>query len=309
MQNTIKYIKESNKYILVDKEGNEIKDLILDFEFHDHKYTLVDSNGEVQWEPISTTTLMSKHGLGVNYDDVLPDILERAKLFGQVNHAWLEKYFKGEASIDEVNQITRNGVKLLNEQGFAAITNEFMVHNHLVSGMIDMIAMKEDVLVMMDYKFTYNFNHVSIRWQLNIYAKLLKEMTGMEVKELYCLWYNKPKRTFEIRKVGFLDDKLLNDLFHAEMNNTIFVEGQNSALDIIASQIAFEKEIDKYNQAKSYFNQMEVNFTTVKEQMEIEMDTLGITNYDTEKYSITRVLPTDKRKGYILIRERNDIDD
>ena len=152
---------------------------------------------------------MTKHKLSVDYSDVDERVMANARIFGEVQHKWLERYFKGLARKDELQPIGLAGVEMIENNGFVAMGTEERVHNNLVAGTIDLIAFKGVEEHLLDFKFTYNYNAYSIMWQLNIYRVLIKHTYGTDIKGLHCLWYNKPKEEYELREVPMLDDKII----------------------------------------------------------------------------------------------------
>ena len=84
------------------------------FDPEQHLYSIrrVDTDEIVQ-ELISTTQIMEKHGISVNYDSVPEHVMEQAKLFGKIHHKYLEKYFRGEALIEELPEVTQEGNKVV----------------------------------------------------------------------------------------------------------------------------------------------------------------------------------------------------
>lgn len=255
-----------------------------------HQYTLRDKEThEVVKELISTSELMRKHGLSVDYSEVPPHVMENARLFGDVQHAWLEKYFKGEALKEELSDVSRQGIELLESSGLVAVANEQKTDNGLVAGTVDMLAMKEDKMATVDFKFTYSYNAHSIMWQLNIYRLLLKQGLGIEVDELYCLWYEKPKKTFHLRLVPMLEDEMVYKLFDAEMSGEKFVDKQNNIMNTIEKDLKIDRELKKFYEADRYIKKISVEIEALKEELRKEMEAHGIKSYETENFKITYV--------------------
>lgn len=263
----------------------------LHFDEELHKYTIRDKEtDEVVKDLISATQLMEKHGLSVKYDEVPEEVMENAKLFGKTQHKWLEMYFKGEATIDEVVGVASEGIELLESEGFKAVANEHKVFNQLVAGTVDMYAYdKNNEESIVDFKFTYAYNGFSIMWQLNIYRVLFKQNLDIDITKLYCLWYNKPKQVFEIKEVPLLEDKLIFDLFDAEIEGRIY---ENEQFDIMAKldkDLAVDRELAKFFEAQQYVKRMEVNVNILKEELFNEMKARGIKTYETDNFRLTLV--------------------
>lgn len=268
------------------------KELELRFDDKEHKYSLYNQNNELIYNPISTTTLMSKHGLSVDYSQVDESILEKAREFGELIHSLIEQYFKGIRTIDEIGNIAKEGVLLLEKNGFKPLMNEAKITNNLVAGMSDMIAMKDDKIVNVDYKLTYAFNRSAVTWQSNIYKALILKHLGLYVEELYSLWYDKRNKRWELKYIDIIDEQIVNRLFYAEFTGEKFVDVQNEVLNIMTREVALEKELFKYTQAVKYVKELEINIDLLKKAVYDEMEKLGIVSYDTENFKLTRVLPT-----------------
>lgn len=286
---------------------------ILKYEDKSHKYWLEDDKGTFIIDLISATQLMSKHGLSVNYDDVPPEILENAALFGNIQHAWLERYYKGLAVYDELSSIAKEGVDILKAHGVDPIFNELKVNDEMVAGTIDMVGFVHDRYILIDYKFTYNYNASSIQWQLNIYKKLLKAKHNIEVSELKCLWYNKRMERFELRNVPIFDNDLVGELYETEKSGGIYIDTQTRSLDLFSKTTNLDKELFKLDKAKEMVKSLEEQVNIQKQEFYKMMEQSGIRTYYTDRYIITRVLPTSwtdengevkERVGYLNVKEK-----
>src|SRR5690554_663212 len=259
-----------------------------------HLYSIrrVDTDEIVQ-ELISTTQIMEKHGLSVKYDSVPEHIMEQAKLFGKIHHKYLEKYFRGEALIEELPEITQQGIKLLEARNMTPIASEKRTNNGLVAGTIDLLVMTEEgKIALIDFKLTYNFNAYSVKWQTNIYRLLAKGGLGMKVEELYCLWYNKPKKEWELRSISLMDDMLVHELFQAELDDKIFIDKQNDIIKRVSSELKLNHELHKLSEAEEYVKTLKENVELIKKQLMDEMEEYGIKSFDTENFKITYVEPS-----------------
>ena len=252
---------------------------VLKYEDKNHKYWLEDDKGTFIIDLISATQLMSKHGLSVNYDDVPPEILENAALFGNIQHAWLERYYKGLAVYDELSSIAKEGVDILKAHGVDPIFNELKVNDEMVAGTIDMVGFVHDRYILIDYKFTYNYNASSIQWQLNIYKKLLKAKHNIEVSELKCLWYNKRMERFELRNVPIFDNDLVGELYETEKSGGIYIDTQTRSLDLFSKTTNLDKELFKLDKAKEMVKSLEEQVNIQKQEFYKTMEQSGIRTY------------------------------
>ena len=259
-----------------------------------HLYSIrrVDTDEIVQ-ELISTTQIMEKHGLSVKYDSVPEHIMEQAKLFGKIHHKYLEKYFRGEALKEELPEITQEAINLLESRNMTPIASEKRTNNGLVAGTIDLLVMTEEgKIALIDFKLTYNFNAYSVKWQTNIYRLLAKGGLGMKVEELYCLWYNKPKKEWELRSISLMDDMLVHELFQAELDDEIFIDKQNDIISRVSSELKLNHELHKLSEAEEYVKTLKENVELIKKQLMDEMEEYGVKSFDTENFKITYVEPT-----------------
>lgn len=270
------------------------KQIYLHFDPEQHLYSLRDvDTHEIVQELISTTELMTKHGLSVDYGDVPDYILEQAKVFGQLHHKYLEKYFKGQALMEELPEITQAAIKLIEARNLTPITSEQRTHNGLVAGTADLLVMTEDGKVaLIDFKLTYNFNAYSVKWQTNIYRLLIKSYLDLNVEKLYSLWYNKPKKTWELREVSLMEDALVYELFQAEIDDKIFIDKQNDIIERVSSELKLDHELSKLNEAEEYVKTLKTNIELLKEELMVEMEEYGVKNFDTKNFKITYVEPT-----------------
>lgn len=264
------------------------------FDPEQHLYSIrrVDTDEIVQ-ELISTTQIMEKHGISVNYDSVPEHVLEQAKLFGKIHHKYLEKYFRGEALIEELPEVTQEGINLLESRNMTPIASEQRTNNGLVAGTIDLLVMTEEgKTALIDFKLTYNFNAYSVKWQTNIYRLLSRSGLGIEVDELYCLWYNKPKKEWELRSISLMDDMLVQELFQAELDDKIFIDKQNDIISRVSSELRLNHELHKLSEAEEYVKTLKENVELIKKQLMDEMEEYGIKSFDTDSFRITYVEPS-----------------
>lgn len=261
----------------------------LKFDSEQHRYYLINNNGEIETELISVSKLMEKHGLKVDYSQVPEQVLAQAALFGNINHAYLEKYFKGLALKEELPETIINGLNILKENKFVELSSEQQVYNDFVAGTIDLIAYHDTKLALVDFKFTYNYNSYAIMWQLNIYKHLAKSSLNIDVEELWCLWYNKQKQEFELKEVPILQDYLVYQLFNAELDGTIFVDQQNTIMKKIETQLSVDRELSKFFEAQEFVKKLEQTVELIKEELLKEMETYGLRAYETDNFKITYV--------------------
>lgn len=266
----------------------------LHFDNEEHIYTIRDTKTDmILKELMSVTTLLEKHKITTDYSDVPEHIMENARLFGDLNHAYLEKYYKGLATYNELPVLIQNAIDLLDSNAIIGLANEFRVNNDQIAGTIDMVGLKGDKQVLLDFKFTYAYNGYSIQWQLNLYKYLLEKQGGMLIDELYCLWFNKEKKVFELRPVPTLNIELVERILDLEKEGKIFVEEQNSVISRIEQELALDKVFTAYFEAEGLLNKKKADLEAAKQALLEEMENHGIKSYDTQNFKITYVAPSE----------------
>ena len=266
------------------------KDCELVFVEGKHEYYLRNIKTKERYKDlISVTNLMTKHGLSVDYGEVPEHIMANARLFGELQHKYFEKYFKGEITKEDLSTISLEGVNILEGNGFAPIANEKRVYNELAAGTIDMLASLNERLAIVDFKFTYNYNIHSITWQLNIYRILLRQNLGIEVDELYCLWYNKQKEAFELREVDILDDLIVIDLFKAELDGKKYIDKQNQLIQRIEKELQIDETFIRFHEAQDFLKKLENDMEAAKTVLLNEMERYGIKSFETPNFKITYI--------------------
>jgi hypothetical protein len=280
----------------------KLSDYKLVFNSEEHKYSLYHKEtGEYLKDLLGTTTLLTRQGLSVDYSQVPEELLNNARIFGDLQHKMFEQYYNGVRTKEEVNEVALKGIKTLERYGIVPISNELKVYNFNFAGIIDMLGFMGEELVMIDYKFTYAFNRTSVGWQLNIYKRLLKELLNYDVKRLFCLWYNKQKKEFELREITLIEAELVEKLFQVELSGGNFYEEQSTYLKAIEKDLLFEKEIIKFKEVEKLYNNSVLEFEVVKSVIMSEMDELGISYYETKNFVITKVNGKNK---YLKIKEK-----
>ena len=108
----------------------------------------------------------------------------------------------------------------------------------------------------------------------------------------YCLWYNKPKKEWELRSISLMDDMLVHELFQAELDDEIFIDKQNNIISRVSSELRLNHELHKLSEAEEYVKTLKENVELIKKQLMDEMEEYGIKSFDTESFKITYVEPS-----------------
>ena len=192
---------------------------------------------------IGITSLMKKHGLGVDYSGIQQDVLDRAAKRGSAIHKMLEDYDNGNA-IEDCPIL-----KSYKELDLPVIASEYLVSdNKTVASSIDKVL--EDYSLV-DIKTTSELHIGALEWQLSIYAYLFeKQNKGLKVPHLYAL-HIKDDKCKALREINRLPDGEIIRLIECERKGEIFtmtpVVGHSLmevfSEDKVTELIALENEI------------------------------------------------------------------
>ena len=160
---------------------------------------------------MGVTSLMRKHGLSPNYDNIPIEVLQRAAERGSKVHQDIEDYCNGK----EV--VMTPSLKAYIGCGVKAIANEYLVSdNEIVASSIDIVADAGDGKVnLIDIKTTSVLHLEPLSWQLSIYAYLFKiQNPDSEIAGLYGLHIKSGKA--QLVQVPRIEDKEIDDLLFCE---------------------------------------------------------------------------------------------
>ena len=166
---------------------------------------------------MGVTSLMRKHGLSPNYDNIPIEVLQRAAERGSKVHQDIEDYCNGK----EV--VMTPSLKAYIGCGVKAIANEYLVSdNEIVASSIDIVADAGNGKVnLIDIKTTSVLHLESLSWQLSIYAFLFKfQNPDIEVAGLYGLHIKSGKA--QLVQVPRKDDSEIIDLLFCEKEDLPF---------------------------------------------------------------------------------------
>jgi hypothetical protein len=108
---------------------------------------------------------------------------------------------------------------------------------------------------------------------------------------------------------------LVDELFELEAKGELFIDKQTKALDIFERTLAIDNELFKYDKAVEFANKQKEQVELLKEEVYKVMEKEGLRTHYTERYMLTRVLPTSwtdkegnlvERAGYVKVTERKD---
>lgn len=170
--------------------------------------------------------------------------LKEAALIGNLVHEQLENYLnsiidgKKNAKLLEVSRepqvvcATRAGKKFLDEYNVEPIASELLVASHKLglAGTLDLLAMVNGKLAIVDWKTSNYINNSEYLLQVSGYEELLREMFGIKVKEVYVVQLNKNELKYTAVKVGKQARKEALRRFKKMVDIYYWLEGKDSRL-------------------------------------------------------------------------------
>ena len=136
---------------------------------------------------LPSITTMMKVLFGHKYDDVDPEILQRASERGTFIHNAIENYCK---TGEEINLMELKGFKFLQKKkGFDILENEvpiilFDKDTPIACGRLDLVLLEGEDTGLGDIKATYELDTNYLTYQLNLYRLGYQQCYGEEIKFL-----------------------------------------------------------------------------------------------------------------------------
>lgn len=253
-----------------------------------HKYFMGEK------ELISVTTLLRKHGLSPDYGNVDPQVLKAKAERGKLIHAELEKYAKyGEIGFSQELQYF---IEYINKNRLSIHKVEFIVHNDICAGTIDLVAISTDEgYIFIDHKTTASRHQDSEAWQLSTYVYLY----GCSTPEML-----KQDRT-KIRVLHYLDDGMeaydlpmipvaeIEKLMECERNGTIY---KREIVGISATQLAEVEEIENIiSYHEKLLKETKNRYAKLQDALMHAMKANGVKSHDFGKVKVTYTPPSTKQ--------------
>lgn len=130
------------------------------------------------------TTLLKKHGLGVNYSGIDEAILAKAAARGTAIHKALEAHDNG-LTVEEYLPEVDAYAELCKENNLEHFASEWLVNNDVCASSIDKVFADGSLG---DIKTSARIHIMPYTWQLSIYKYLLESMNpGLVVPHLYII--------------------------------------------------------------------------------------------------------------------------
>lgn len=238
---------------------------------------------------IGVTSLMAKHGLGGNYDNIPKGILDNAIKRGKDIHADVQI---GELTGNYATEEGYNFRLLKGANDIKVVKNEYLVSdNEMLATMIDIVCEIGGEVVLADIKTTYSFNKEYLQWQLSLCAKLFEEQTGIEVDKLYGIWLRGHK--CKLIQIQRLPDETVLALLDAEKNGLIYQPKE------ITLSLDTSIAIAELSNIEMFIVEQELLLKDLKEKkermcsiIETSFEENDVKKWETDTVKITRVLPT-----------------
>lgn len=256
----------------------EIRETKCIFKEDTHQYFLVDSKtGEVVKELISVTTLLKKHGLAPDYSAVPSETLKAAAEYGSLVHSEIEKYIKdGEIGFTEELQ---EFIDYCEENKFKPLDSEFIVHNDIVAGTVDLLGVYfGGALTRSDYKTTATLHKEAVRWQLSLYDYLDSEDRKADI--LQAFHFASPLKVVRFEPIPIEE---IEKLLECERKGEIYKPKQLVVESELLARLA-DLQLSK--------KAIEDEETELKAQLLEAMRVQGIDKHETEALKISYIPPS-----------------
>lgn len=235
---------------------------------------------------ISCTQLLAKHNLSQSYVGADSEVLNNARIIGNMIHDEIEQYcHKG---IEGNTVEFENFKNWLKQSGYVVVDSEYSVNNDIVAGRVDLLLKDTDGnYVIADIKTTSKVYIESVSWQLSIYRaldldkNLIKKAIAIHLKD----------NDIEIVPIALKTDDDIEKLFDAERKGEIF----KYELDNIDGVIAQVGELENYiTGLDALIKKAKAQEDELKLAIINEMDARNIKSIDTETMKITRVYDSER---------------
>lgn len=257
----------------------EIKETKCIFKEDTHQYFLVDSKtGEVIKELISVTTLLKKHGLAPDYSGVPNATLQAKAEYGHLVHSEIEKYIK-DGEIGFTSEL-QEFMDYCEKTGLKPIKSEFIVHNDIVAGTVDLAGEYNEMLAYIDYKTTATLHKEAVRWQLSLYDYL----GGSAAERLQAFHFASPLKVVDFEPIPFGE---IETLMECERNGEIYKPKQ-----LVVEAELLARLADLQLQKKAIAAEEE----ELKQQLLEAMKAQDIKNHETETLTILYVAPSTQER-------------
>ena len=260
-----------------------IKEMKCIFKEDTHQYFLVDAEtGDIIKELISVTTLMQKHGLSPNYDGIPTETMRKKAEYGKLVHSEIENYVKN-GEIGFTNELSEF-IDYIHKNDLKPLESEFIVHNGIVAGTIDMLGEYCGATgVLADYKTTATLNKEALRWQLSLYQYLFGSVGLLQAFH----FTDKGLKVIDVEPIPFEE---IEKLIEAEISGEIYKPKQLAvAGDLLVKIAEGEEKIKNFELLKK---EVEAQNEILKAELLEAMKAQGIKSFENDTLKITYIEPT-----------------
>ena len=255
----------------------------LKFNKEQHLYTLNDK------PLISVTQLMQKLGLAPDYSRVNPDLLKKTAQYGTIVHEEIEHYIKYRETGITIE--LQEFIKYISKNKVEVLESEYMVHNDIVAGTIDLILSKSNKPIIADIKTTTQVHYDAVSWQLSIYLYLMLEMRANHGKWVkydeftgQCLHFTRDKE-LEVIEIPLKPETTVKELIDSVRADSDYQIKPFSDYQLSEIEEAQTKLIQLEELRKSLNEEMD----GIKEELRCQMEKLGIKEWENDAMKITLV--------------------
>lgn len=255
-----------------------------------HEY----KNNDIKYR--SVTELLAKHGLAPDYSMVDPIVLQSKAEFGNRIHKQIEMYIKGLTRKENLTDIALSGIEALEQDNIVPIGSEYRVwlDKHQVAGTIDIIALHDDINVLVDIKTTYVLNRSAVAWQLGFYSLLAQHYLGVKVEKSFVLWLNNKTTKFELIEVDVIPHEQILELLQVDSDGGIYGQEKNNELIELNAQLSLKHILFQLEEAKEFVKELEKQSDKIKDELKQAMVDRGIKSFEDENFKITYVPPQER---------------
>lgn len=256
-------------------------DLVFHFKEETHQYFLG------QEELISVTTLMRKHGLSPNYDNVPSEVLKAKAERGSLIHKEIEEYI----TYGEIGFTTELGlfIKHIVESKTEVLKSEFYVYNTIAAGTVDLLLYKDNSYILADIKTTATLHKYAVSWQLAIYAYLLEQINPcIKITKGQAYHFDKDGN-LNVVDIELIPRGEVIKLLECERRGELYQHGLAVDPNELAQLVEVEALIKSYEEQKK---QAEAKAQELRAAIMEAMEKNGVKKFENDRIAITYVEPT-----------------
>lgn len=304
-------IKDKNLKILLEN-------IRVNYQEEGHVYSI---NGQ---QLLSVTQLLKEGEIGVDYSAVNPEVLEKARLRGEAIHYQVEDAICNNNFFelsDEGKQILSYLNPYYKKNEYVDLISEGVLYSNNpykpYAGRFDLLGKLDGEYILYDIKTMKTWTgalEAYTRWQLNLYAKALREC-GIDVKRLIVLKFKDDElKPLEVEKIDdekinkFLKtgtiDKQLITLSNNELTLFQKIKDKERELKELEEQIkGVKRALYDYMQKNDILNATtedgSIKITRVKDSVVESIDKTRLRKEEPEVY--TKYKKETKREGYVVL--------